>query len=153
MTPAIQTAGIEYAAVIAAVLEQSLDPPWDAHSVASFLGVPGSFAFLASRDNAAPEGVILCRAAADSCDLAAIGVVREARRKGLGSALLAAAQSEAAARHCRHMFLEVAETNHAATELYRSQGFREVAKRVAYYRAGARNAAAPVDAIVMRRDF
>ena len=153
MTAIIQTAGIEYAAVIAAVLEQSLDPPWNAHSVASFLSVPGSFALLASRDNAAPEGVILCRAAADSCDLAAIGVVRAARRKGLGSALLAAAQSEAAARQCRHMFLEVAETNQAAIGLYLAQGFREVAKRVAYYRAGSRNKASSVDAIVMRRDF
>jgi len=150
--PTIREAGIEFAEAIAAVLERSLDPPWNASSVASFLSVPGSFAFLAAPDDAAPEGVILCRAAADSCDLAAIGVVCEARRKGLGTALLAAAQGEAAARHCRHMFLEVAETNQAAIGLYLSQGFREVAKRVAYYRAGGRSAP-PVDAIVMRRDF
>jgi len=153
MTAVIQIAGIEYAAVIAAILEQSLDPPWSVSSVASFLSVPGSFALLASRGNAAPEGAVLCRAAADSCDLAAIGVVREARRKGFGSALLEAAQNEAAKRRCRHMFLEVAESNQAAIGLYLAQGFREVAKRVAYYRAGARSTAPPVDAIVMRRDF
>ena len=46
-----------------------------------------------------------------------------------------AAAREAQARGAEAMFLEVDETNVAATALYRRLGFRKVAERRAYYEA------------------
>jgi tRNA threonylcarbamoyladenosine biosynthesis protein TsaB len=124
MTPAIRPAGGEAAQALAALHAACLDPGWSAASVASFLAVPGSFALLAWGDGvaqgtAAAAGFILCRVAADVCDLAAMGVLPAARRRGLGRALLAAACAEARRLGAREMFLEVAEHNLAARALYR----------------------------------
>jgi ribosomal-protein-alanine N-acetyltransferase len=70
-----------------------------------------------------------------------------ARRRGLGTALLAAAMAGARLRGAEAMFLEVAAAgNPAALGLYRGLGFVEVGRRRRYYPDGS-------DALVLRRDL
>ena len=51
----------------------------------------------------------------------------------MGTLLLRAALGQARERGARKFFLEVADDNHIARRLYRSQGLRPVGRRRAYY--------------------
>lgn len=55
-----------------------------------------------------------------------IFVSADARGRGVGSALLDAIKSEAASRGCRHVRLDVIDTNPRAKALYERRGFVEV---------------------------
>jgi ribosomal protein S18 acetylase RimI-like enzyme len=65
--------------------------------------------------------------AADDCELEDLFVSAQARRGGLGRALVAAAIHRARARGCRRIALDTAERNEAAVTLYRSFGFSDEA--------------------------
>ena len=69
------------------------------------------------------------------------------RRRGVGRALLAAAEAMASTT-ATAMFLEVATDNAAAIALYEAAGYAAVGRRAGYY---ARPAGAGADALVMRR--
>jgi ribosomal protein S18 acetylase RimI-like enzyme len=64
---------------------------------------------------------------AEDCELEDLFVSAQARRGGLGRALLAAAIERARARGCRRIALDTAERNTAAVALYRSFGFSDEA--------------------------
>src|SRR5690349_6164297 len=78
----------------------------------------------------------------EPAELTRIAVGPESRRRGLGRALLVEAVELARFEGADRMLLEVAETNEAALNLYRSAGFREISRRRGYYRRG-------VDALVL----
>jgi ribosomal protein S18 acetylase RimI-like enzyme len=65
--------------------------------------------------------------AAEDCELEDLFVSAQARRGGLGRALLEAAIDRARARGCRRIKLDTAELNEAALALYRSAGFSDEA--------------------------
>lgn len=65
--------------------------------------------------------------------LQSLAVDPEARRRGLGRALIAAAEEAAQARGARHMQLELREDNGAAEALYESLGYRHHGTWLAYY--------------------
>lgn len=65
--------------------------------------------------------------------LQSLAVDPEARRRGLGRALIAAAEEAARARGARHMQLELREDNGAAEALYESLGYRHHGTWLAYY--------------------
>ncbi|MEL6765718.1 MAG: GNAT family N-acetyltransferase [Pseudomonadota bacterium] len=92
--------------------------------------------------------VAVLRFAADEAEILTLGVVPEARRRGLGTALLAASIAIAEGCGAASIFLEVAEDNDAARALYAAAGFEEVGRRDGYYerRDGSR-----VAALVLRR--
>lgn len=77
-----------------------------------------------------------------------LSVVPDARREGLGSALLGRFCDDARRCGAEQMFLEVRVGNASAIALYERAGFTRVARRVAYYPACAERAAE--DALVMR---
>lgn len=89
-------------------------------------------------------GMILARVAADEMEVLTLAVAPAARRRGLGRALLAAAQAWGAAQGAAVAFLEVAEDNTAARALYAAAGFVAAGRRPRYYANGA-------DALVLRR--
>lgn len=64
------------------------------------------------------------------CEIDTLGVHPDFRRRGMGLALLKAAQGEARRRGCSHLSLEVMTDNRAAIGLYERFGFRVRAKRV-----------------------
>ena len=79
-----------------------------------------------------------------------LSVVPDARREGLGRALLRWFVEDARRFHADQIFLEVRASNVAAIGLYESEGFAPVARRADYYPGGTADAARE-DAIVMRR--
>ena len=105
------------------------------------LGLPGAFGLLDARG-----GMVLARVAADEAEILTIAVLPEARRRGLGRALLEATATEAAARGAVALFLEVSAENVPARALYAGHGFVPVGQRRGYYADGA-------DALVMRREL
>ncbi|PYP75157.1 MAG: ribosomal-protein-alanine N-acetyltransferase [Gemmatimonadetes bacterium] len=80
-------------------------------------------------------------------EIADLAVAPEARRRGIGRALLERALAVLWETGVRTLFLEVRESNHAARTLYQSSGFRSVGRRPGYYRSP------PEDALVLRRDL
>ena len=78
-----------------------------------------------------------------------LSVMTDARREGLGRALLERFLREAVRLGAEHVFLEVRVGNAPAIALYESAGFERVARRDAYYPAGANGIRE--DALVMRR--
>lgn len=77
-------------------------------------------------------------------DIQTIAVAPDARRHGIGRALMHALMVEARDRGAGELFLEVRDDNPAAQRLYDSLGFERIAVRPNYYQPDG------VDAIVMR---
>lgn len=120
-------------APLLAALHARCFPPaarWDEAAMASLLAMPGCFAAVE------PSGLALARVAADEAELLTIGVLPEARRRGLGARLLVTASAEAASRGAARLFLEVAVDNLAALTLYRRFGGTEAGRRRRYYPDG-----------------
>lgn len=112
--------------------------PWSADEFAGLLG--NRLNFLLIR----PGGFLLGRSVADEAELLTLAVAPEARRAGLGRALLAEFDQTSTARGAREAFLEVASVNAPAIALYASAGWERAGLRRDYYAPG-------IDAIVMRR--
>lgn len=105
----------------------TLPRPWAAHEIGTLRIMPGGI------ECVRPEGFALGRIAADEAELLTIAVHPEARRRGIGGALLAAYHDAAARRGALTSYLEVAETNDGARALYASAGYAEVGRRPGYY--------------------
>lgn len=131
---------------MAACLAASFDSPenrWSADAIASLLASGGTAI-------AADAGVALMRVAGDEAELLSIAVDPAGRGQGLGSALLARLDAEAARQGAQRLFLEVAAGNKPALALYRRAGFAEAGVRRGYYRHtdGARE-----DALILAKDL
>lgn len=113
--------------------------PWSGPEILALLNEPAVGLRLAhaerreAGDRLAPAGFALYRVAADEAELLTVSVVPEARRAGLGRALVAACEQGARACGARRLFLEVAEGNRAARALYAGAGYHEVGRRKRYY--------------------
>jgi len=79
-----------------------------------------------------------------------LSVVPDARREGIGRALLRHFIDDARNIRVEQLFLEVRASNVAAIGLYESEGFTPIARRVSYY-PGAATDDSREDAVVMRR--
>ena len=105
----------------------TLPRPWAAYEIGALRLMPGVI------ECARPEGFALGRVAADEAELLTIAVQPDARRQGIGRALLAAYHEAAAQRGAVPSYLDVAETNDAARALYARDGYTEVGRRAGYY--------------------
>ena len=138
------------AAKMAELHEPAFVDHWPEEAFASLLSRDEVFAVLGAIGNdRLAKGFVLMRAVAEEAEVLTLCVAADARRDGLGQSLLIEACKIARARGADHLFLEVAESNEAATFLYQKLGFKTVGRRAAYYRQ-ADDAA---DALVMRRDL
>jgi ribosomal-protein-alanine N-acetyltransferase len=75
-----------------------------------------------------------------------IDIVAQARRSGLGSKLLAAAENRLREQGCAWVFLETAVDNEAAMSFYKRHGYFLVKTAPRYYATG-------VDAFVLKKDL
>lgn len=112
---------------------------WGPDAIRLMLEMPGAFGVMR-----VGQGFILARVAADEAEVLTLAVAPDARRQGVGGALLADAMAGAVARGAGAMFLEVSDRNAAARALYAGAGFEEMGRRKRYYGDGA-------DAVVMKR--
>lgn len=110
----------------------SFDDAWSDATFRRILATRGTCG-IAARRGWAVSGFALLRFAANECELLTIAVAPEHRGAGVGTLLLRAALGQARERGARKFFLEVADDNHIARRLYRSQGLRPVGRRRAYY--------------------
>ena len=139
----IARAGPAHCYVLAAIHAAAFSggEAWSLAMFAAQLGQPGVIALL---DEAG--GLIVMRVAADEAEVLTLGVVPEARRKGVGRALLQAGCAAARDGGAAKVFLEVAARNTGALALYEGDGFRRVGVRRRYYADGG-------DAVMMVRDL
>jgi ribosomal-protein-alanine N-acetyltransferase len=100
--------------------------------------------FLVAETGDGVAGYVIARDAADEGEILNLAVAPAWHHRGVGRALVARVLAALAGRGVTQVFLEVRASNVAARALYQSVGFREVGRRVRYYRR-------PVeDAVVLR---
>jgi len=133
---------------LARVHAASFATPWSAADITILLEGPGAFAL--SAGDVGMQGFILARVISDEAEILTLAVHPDFRRRGLAGMLTQAAANFAESLGAQSLFLEVAEDNPAAIALYAGAGFTQVGRRRGYY---ARTGAAPIDALVMRRDL
>ena len=127
-------------AALAGLHATCFEDGWSEQALRDLLKTAGTAAF------SAPDGFVMTRVAGDEAEILTIAVAPASRRKGTGRALMMAAIRHAQSQGARTMFLEVADTNSAASALYRGLGFHEVGRRKAYY-------APAEDALILRVDL
>jgi ribosomal-protein-alanine acetyltransferase len=121
--------------------------PWTEGNFRDALAAGYGVAVGVADDTLVAYGVLLF--APGEAQLLNLTVAPEARRQGIGRALLQRFLADARARGAQQCFLEVRVSNEAAVALYAHEGFVAVARRVGYYPVqgpGPRE-----DALVMRR--
>jgi ribosomal-protein-alanine N-acetyltransferase len=115
----------------------AFERPWDAATFETLCGQPG----VAALGDA--DGFILIRTVVDEAEILTLAIRPEARRRGTGSRLVAAAAQAAREQGAVSLHLEVADDNAAALALYVRAGFVETGRRAGYYpREGRPTAAA-----------
>ncbi|MEM0935817.1 MAG: GNAT family N-acetyltransferase [Pseudomonadota bacterium] len=118
---------------------------WSAAEFAALLTEGGVFSSI-SEDGA--SGFALGRVVAKEAELLTLAVAPAARRQGIGRQVLARFEAEAQARGAAQVFLEVADANRAARQLYATAGYLEQGRRRNYYHPPE---GAPQDALLLRR--
>ncbi len=113
---------------------EGFERQWSASEFESMLGSAGIIGHIAEASPLQARGFILSRRAADEAEILSLIVARNARRHGIGSALIARHLSALAGFGVKNLFLEVEEENQAALALYRQYGFEAVGKRNSYYK-------------------
>jgi ribosomal protein S18 acetylase RimI-like enzyme len=106
-------------------------------SLKHFLGSPTAEVIVAEHDgNLGGTAIVLFRPRSSVARLYSIAVAPHLGGRGVGSMLLAAAETAAVERGCGSMRLEVHETNTAAISRYRKSGYREFGRHARYYEDG-----------------
>lgn len=129
---------------VAALESVCFDEPWSRSLVRGELERDWCVSTTALDPALRPTGYAIGRLVADEMELLRLAVHPEARRMGIGRALLQKLMGEGAERGARTVYLEVSRTNTPAVALYRDAGFRVHSVRGGYYQSGR------ADALVMR---
>ena len=123
---------------------------WSRGSMRAELGSRHGYYLVVDGEHQHPDAGIagyaglLAPAGSGQADIQTIAVAPDARRHGLGRALVVALLDEARAREAAEVFLEVRADNPNAQALYTSLGFEQIAVRPQYYQPDG------VDAHIMR---
>ncbi len=88
---------------------------------------------------------VVYRCVADEAEIITIGVAPNARRNGIGSALLTIIEKNIKNQGVNKIFLEVALNNIAGKKLYENNGYKVVGIRPKYYDG--------IDAVLMAKDL
>ncbi len=111
--------------------------PWSRELIERELGHSWSRILLACELGPAADervvGYIVFWIVHDEVHILNVATALEARRRGIGRALMDAAEEEGRARGARLATLEVRRSNAGAIALYRAIGYRQVGVRANYY--------------------
>ncbi len=130
-------------------IDQACFDPQLAYSrveLAFYMRRPGSFTLVAEDEGGAILGFIVSETRRKTGHIITIDVIAEARRTGLGSALLAAAEDALLQGGASVVALETPVNNEAAIRFYKQKGYF-VEKTVPGYYSGH------LDALVMAKDL
>jgi ribosomal protein S18 acetylase RimI-like enzyme len=107
-------------------------------SLRRLLQSPSAAVIVAEADDNALAGnaILLFRLHSPLARLYSLAVAPEMAGRGVAARLLQEAEAVALGRGCCAIRLEVHETNHIAMARYRKSGYREFARRDAYYEDG-----------------
>ena len=130
----VRRAQPEDAPAIAEVEAKAARQPWSVDSIAKHLALASTEAWV--WESAFIEAHLLTSKAADVAEVLTIAVLPQARRQGIGRALLRAAEAEWTSGATAEAFLEVRADNAGAKALYIGQGWVQVGERSRYYRDG-----------------
>ncbi len=146
----IQEAGLCQGKILAEIQQRCFpEDSWSADFIETLLGQSGNFGLLAVTADDEPIGFALLRVVVEDAEILSIGVLPAARGSGIGQQLLEKACAGAGRRGATALFLEVAEDNKNARNLYAQSGFITVGRRPDYYvRTQGR-----VAALVLRRSI
>ncbi len=147
MSLTLAPAGPEAAETLAALHAAAFDKPWSAADIAALIGGAGAYAVLAQDE--APLGMVMSRILFEEAGILTLAVAPEARRRGVGLALVGAAAGLARQGGASSLILEVGEDNPGAVALYERAGFVQAGRRRDYYDRGGRR----IDALLMRLDL
>lgn len=118
------------------IMNLAFDPlfgeAWNAGQCLGILSLPDVWLTFAEADDR-PVGFALGRLLIDEAELLLLAVEPEARRHGVGRALIEHTVEVAIRKGGRRLLLEVRDGNHAL-DLYRDAGFGEIGRRRDYYR-------------------
>ncbi|MEM8652071.1 MAG: GNAT family N-acetyltransferase [Pseudomonadota bacterium] len=98
-------------------------------------------------------GFALIQQVAYEAEVLTIATSAKNRRKGMGRMLMDAVVRKLQFDRTESLFLDVDETNFAATSLYRKMGFKQVSERKGYYASGSDGEAKHSTALVMRLEL
>jgi len=139
------------AEILVDLFKEIFPKPWSKTSIKQLLKNDATVALTAARPGeAAPAGFAIFRLVADEAEILTLGVTPPNRRRGVGQALVGAVLASASSHGCARIFLEVAEDNLAARNLYQRMGYQPSGRRAGYYRRGDRPA---IDAIILSCDL
>ena len=133
--------------VVMVIENESFSDPWSEQAYRETLEADQATMHVAINVTGDVVGHAVTYFAADEAELATIAVAANARRTGVGRALLNAALLVCRRRGSRKLFLEVRESNAAARAMYGAAGFQPVGRRRAYYTLPTE------DAVLMRLEI
>jgi ribosomal-protein-alanine N-acetyltransferase len=123
----------DVAAVTKILAEAPEAAAWSAKGIAEAVAWGGGLGLVGESEGEV-TGVLMGRWTGNEAEILNIAVTPERRRRGEGGALLKAALDEFRSRGATRVFLEVRESNQAATAFYTKHGFSKMGHRPAYYR-------------------
>jgi [ribosomal protein S18]-alanine N-acetyltransferase len=120
---------------------------WSVESFWGELAQPNrSFLVALDGDRVVGYGGVMVTGA--DADVQTIGVARDQQGRGTGRELLRALRAACVEAGATHLLLEVRADNEPAQNLYRSEGFEQIARRRGYYQPDDRGEW--IDALIMR---
>ena len=137
---------LRHVSAIAAIEAAQLPNPLNLRNLQELASRPAFRGFVAVSDiNAPPMGYVLVLAGGGSADIVSVAVAPELLRCGVATRLLLFAFADLVGDGVEEISLEVAVDNAPARALYERLDFREVGRRLGYYRRDCEL----VDALVM----
>ena len=148
IAPALEVVQEMDAKALYMVHKDSFPIYWKEQEISDMLMTSGTQAWAARAPQ--PVGMLMTRAQFEQAEILTIAVVPSARRGGLAARMMNEAEKTLATSGVKKIFLEVAENNSAAIELYRRIGYTEMSRRPGYYK----NADGTVtDALVLSKEL
>ena len=143
--PNFREARIEDAREITEIMSRGYHQNWEPDYYKKLISDNNSFVYVLSLVEEI-VGFITGKKAENTCDIYMLVIDINHRRKGFANLLLYKTIVALSALQISEFFLEVAETNNQAINLYKKYGFRAVSRRIGYYKILNEN----IDAIVYR---
>lgn len=136
LPPTLVRAGGDDLDAVMRIIEQAFDArygeAWTRAQCAGILPMHGVDLMLAQVDGQ-PSGFSLTRRVANEAELLLLGVLPEARGRGIGGALVDRFVADSGAAGANHLHLEVRDGN-PAVQLYHNRQFAIAGRRHKYYR-------------------